>query len=86
MRTSGFSGKVWIAGMSFKNIPKAEGDDTHLEYLLNFLGPTGWKKLKQWTSDGATAAICEKTKKSASEFMKFLHEGMDHPVSHKWKR
>ena len=30
-----------------QNIPEAEGDDTRLEYLLNFLGPIGWKKHKQ---------------------------------------
>ena len=35
--------------------------------------------------NGVTGAICEKTKKSASEFMKFLHEGMDHSVS-QWCR
>ena len=49
--------------------------------MLNFLGPLGQKKYEQWTSHGVTAEICEKTKKSASEFMKFLHAGMDHPVS-----
>ena len=64
-----------------QNIPEAEDDDTCLEYLLNFLGPIGWKKYKQWTPDGATAAICEKSKKSASAFMKFLHDSIDHPVT-----
>ena len=64
-----------------QNIPEAEGDDTRLEYLLNFVGPIGRKKHKQWNPDGATAATRERKKKSASEFMKFLHEGMDHPVS-----
>ena len=64
-----------------QNIPVEEDDDTRLEYLLNFLGPTGRKKHEQWTPIGATAAIREKSKKSAEEFMKFLHEGMDHPVS-----
>ena len=64
-----------------QGINEAEGDDTQLEYLLNFLGPVGRKKHEQWTPDGATLAIRDKTKKSAMEFMKFLHEGMDHPVS-----
>ena len=64
-----------------QGIEDMEGDDTQLEYLLNFLGLVGWKKHEQWTPDGATLALCNKTKKSATEFMKFLHEGMDHPVS-----
>ena len=64
-----------------QGINEAEGDDTQLEYLLNFLGPVGRKKHKQWTPDGATLAIRDKTKKSVMEFMKFLHESMDHPVS-----
>ena len=64
-----------------QGITDEEGDDTRLEYLLNFLGPVGWKKHKQWTSDGATVEIREKQKKDAEEFMKFLHAGMDHPVS-----
>ena len=68
-----------------QGINEAEGDDTQLEYLLNFLGPVGRKKHEQWTPNGATLAICDKTKKSATEFMKFLHEGMDHPVS-QWCR
>ena len=64
-----------------QGITEKEGDDTQLEYLLNFLGLVGWKKHKQWTPDGATPVIRAKTKKSAMEFMKFLHAGMDHPVS-----
>ena len=64
-----------------QGITEKEGDDTQLEYLLNFLGLVGWKKHKQWTPDGATPVICAKAKKSATEFMKFLHCGMDHPVS-----
>ena len=63
-----------------QGITEKEGDDTQLEYLLNFLGPVGRKKHEQWTPDGATPVIRAKTKKSATEFMKFLHEGMDHPV------
>ena len=58
-----------------------KGMESWYKLLEHFLGPTGWKKHEQWTPDGATATIPEKTKKSASEFMKFLHEGMDHPVS-----
>ena len=64
-----------------QGITEKEGDDTQLEYLLNFLGLVGQKKHEQWTPDGATHAIRDKMKKSATEFMKFLHEGMDHPVS-----
>ena len=64
-----------------QGITEKEGDDTQLEYLLTFLGLVGRKKHKQWTPDGATPVICAKTKKSAREFMKFLHAGMDHPVS-----
>ena len=36
--------KSWY---KLQNIPEAEDDDTHLEYLLNFLSPIGWKKHKQ---------------------------------------
>ena len=64
-----------------QGITEKEGDDTQLEYLLNFLGLVGRKKHEQWTPDGATPVIHAKTKKSAMEFMKFLHAGMDHPVS-----
>ena len=64
-----------------QGITEAEGDDTQLEYLLNFLGLVGRKKHEQWTPNGATLAIRDKTKKSAIEFMNFLHEGMDHKVS-----
>ena len=62
-------------------IPEVEGDATRLEYLLNFLGPIGRRKHEQWTPEGATVAIREKTKKSAKEFMTYLHSSMDHPVS-----
>ena len=44
-----------------QGINEAEGDDTQLEYLLNFLGPVGQKKHEQWTLDGATLAIRDKT-------------------------
>ena len=64
-----------------QGINEAEGDDTQLQYLLNFLGSVGRKKHKQWTPDGATLAIRDKMKQSATEFMKFLHARMEHPVS-----
>ena len=68
-----------------QSIEEKDGDDTRLEYLLNFLGPIGWKKYEQWTPNGATAEIQEKIKKSASKFMEFLHAGIDHCVS-QWCR
>ena len=40
MRTSSSSGNVWTAGTS-QGIEEKDGDNTHLEYLLNFLGPIG---------------------------------------------
>ena len=64
-----------------QRIPDTEGDDTRLEYLLNFLGPIGQKKHEQWTPDGATVEIRNKGKESAERFVEFLHTGMDHPVS-----
>ena len=35
----------------------------------------------KWIPTGATEAARSRKKKSASEFMKHLHESMDHPVS-----
>ena len=32
-----------------QGIEEKDGDDTHLEYLLNFMGPIGQKKHEQWT-------------------------------------
>ena len=64
-----------------QGIPDTDDDDTRLEYLLNFLGPIGQRKHEQWIPTGATEAARSQKKKSASEFMKHLHESMDHPVS-----
>ena len=81
IRTSGLFRKGMESWYKLQGINEAEGDDTQLEYLLNFLGPVGRKKHEQWTPHGATLAIRDKMKKSATEFMKFLYAGMDHPVS-----
>ena len=82
MRTSGSSKEVWRAGISCRvSLRKKVMTPNWNTGLLNFLGPVGRKKHEQWTPDGATPVICAKTKKSATEFMKFLHAGMDHPVS-----
>ena len=63
-----------------QGIPDTDDEDTHLEYLLNFLGPIGQRKHEQWIPTGATETARNQKKKSASEFMKHLHESMDHPV------
>ena len=73
------SRKEWRDGISFKE--DTDDDDTRLEYLLNFLGPIRQRKHEQWIPTGATEATRSQKKKSASEFMKHLHESMDHPVS-----
>ena len=76
---------LFIKGMEswymLQGIPDKAGDTTQLEYLLNFLGPIGQRKHKQWNPSGATAEEREKNKKSAKLFMEFLHISMDHPVS-----
>ena len=40
---------------TLQGIPDKDGDTTQLEYLLNFLGPIGQRKHKQWNPSGATA-------------------------------
>ena len=77
--------RLFIKGMEswymHQGIPDKAGDSTRLEYLLNFLGPIGWRKHEQWNPSGATAEEWDKNKKSAKLFMEFLHSSMDHPVS-----
>ena len=75
----------FIKGMEssymLQGIPDKAGDTTQLEYLLNFLGPIGWRKHEQWNPSGVTAEEWEKNKKSPKLFMQFLHSSIDHPVS-----
>ena len=66
---------LFIKGMEswymLQGISDKAGDTTQLEYLLNFLGPIGRRKHKQWNPSGATAEEREKNKKSAKLFMEF---------------
>ena len=55
--------------------PDAEPNSTRLEYVLNFLGNTGHRKLT------GTADEISKKKKQASAFMDYLSSTMDHAVS-----
>ena len=52
--------KSWY---TLQGIPDKAGDTTWLEYLLNFLGPIGWRKHEQWNPSGTTAEEWEKNKK-----------------------
>ena len=52
--------RLFIKGMeswyTLQGIPDKDGEyTTRLEYLLNFLGPIGWRKHEQWNPSGATA-------------------------------
>ena len=80
---------LFIKGMeswyTLQGIPDKDSDTTWLEYLLNFLGPIGWRKHEQWNLSGTAAEEWEKNKKSAKLFMEFLHSSMDYPIS-QWCR
>ena len=62
-------------------LPDEDGiSSLRLEYLLKLLGPTAQHKHEQWTlHDDTKAKLCHK--KSAKEFLEYLHSTIDHPVS-----
>ena len=47
--------KAMESWYTLEGIPDKAGDTTELEYLLNFLGPIGRRKHKQWSPSGTTA-------------------------------
>ena len=57
--------------------PDVEPNSTALEYVLNFLGNTGYRKFDCWKLTG-TADEISKKKKQASAFMDYLSSMMDH--------
>ena len=65
--------RLFIKGMeswyTLQGIPDKADDTTRLEYLLNFLGPIGQRKHKQWNPSGTIAEEWEKNKKSAKLFI-----------------
>ena len=78
--------RLFIKGMNswftLNALPDEDGKSTvRLEYLLNFLGPNGRRKHEQWTPRGDSEAERSRKKKSAKEFLEYLHSTMDHPVS-----
>ena len=78
--------RLFIKGMNswftLNALPDEDGESTiRLEYLLNFLGPNARRKHEQWTPRGDSDAERSRKKKSAKEFLEYLHSTMDHPVS-----
>ena len=61
-------------------IPPADINSTHLEYVLTFLGNAGHKKFDRWKLTGSDVEVAKK-KKSAQEFLDYLSSTMDHAVS-----